>query len=79
VERRFVADRPDALWVSDITQQRTNQGWVYCAFVLDTALRLWPLVRVQIGRLAATWAARVRPVRTGLADPTVGKIDWSQA
>ncbi len=31
VNRQFVADRPDALWVSDITQHRTDQGWVYCA------------------------------------------------
>jgi putative transposase len=39
VHRRFVADRPDALWVSDITQHRTEQGWVYCAVVLDTFSR----------------------------------------
>jgi putative transposase len=39
VERRFTADRPDALWVSDITQHRTNQGWVYCAVVLDACSR----------------------------------------
>jgi putative transposase len=39
VNRRFVADRPDALWVSDITQHRTDQGWVYCAVVVDTYSR----------------------------------------
>jgi putative transposase len=39
VNRHFVADRPDALWVSDITQHRTDQGWVYCAVVLDTYSR----------------------------------------
>jgi putative transposase len=39
VNRRFVADRPDALWVTDITQHRTNQGWVYCAVVLDVFAR----------------------------------------
>jgi putative transposase len=39
VNRRFVADRPDALWVSDITQHRTGEGWVYCAVVLDTFSR----------------------------------------
>lgn len=39
VNRAFVADRPDALWVSDITQHRTSQGWVYCAVVLDTFSR----------------------------------------
>ncbi|MBM0229167.1 IS3 family transposase [Micromonospora sicca] len=39
VNRRFVADRPDALWVTDITQHRTQGGWVYCAVVLDVFAR----------------------------------------
>jgi putative transposase len=39
VNRRFVADRPDALWVTDITQHRTEGGWVYCAVVLDVYAR----------------------------------------
>jgi putative transposase len=39
VNRRFVADRPDSLWVSDVTQHRTSEGWVYCAVVLDTFSR----------------------------------------
>ncbi|MGS2620203.1 IS3 family transposase [Micromonospora sp. LZ34] len=39
VNRRFVVDRPDALWVTDIIQHRTSQGWVYCAVVLDVFAR----------------------------------------
>lgn len=39
VQRRFVADRPDALWLTDITQHRTGEGWVYCAVVLDVYAR----------------------------------------
>jgi len=39
VNRRFVADRPDALWLTDITQHRTGEGWVYCAVVLDVFAR----------------------------------------
>lgn len=39
VNRRFVAERPNTLWVSDITQHRTSEGWVYCAVVLDTFSR----------------------------------------
>jgi putative transposase len=35
INRRFVADRPDALWVTDVTQHRSDEGWVYCAVVLD--------------------------------------------
>jgi putative transposase len=36
---RFVADRPDALWLTDITQHRTGEGWVYCAVVMDVYAR----------------------------------------
>jgi putative transposase len=39
VNRAFVADKPDRLWVIDITQHRTSQGWVYCAAVLDVFSR----------------------------------------
>jgi putative transposase len=39
VERRFVADAPDRLWVTDITQHRTGEGWVYAAVVLDVFSR----------------------------------------
>jgi putative transposase len=40
VERRFVADRPNRLWVTDITYVRTWTGWVYVAFVLDVYSRM---------------------------------------
>jgi len=39
VQRRFVADQPDKLWVTDITQHRTSEGWVYCAAVIDVFSR----------------------------------------
>jgi putative transposase len=39
VNRRFIADAPDRLWVTDITQHRTTEGWVYCAVVLDVFSR----------------------------------------
>jgi putative transposase len=39
VKRQFTADSPDRLWVTDITQHRTGQGWVYCAVVLDVFSR----------------------------------------
>jgi len=39
VNRQFTADRPDRLWVTDITQHRTGQGWLYCAVVLDVYSR----------------------------------------
>jgi putative transposase len=39
VHRAFTADRPDQLWVADITYVRTFSGWVYAAFVLDVYSR----------------------------------------
>ena len=35
VNRRFTVDRPDRLWVSDITEHPTEGGRVYLAVVLD--------------------------------------------
>jgi putative transposase len=39
VERRFVADAPNRLWVADLTYVKTHTGWVYVAFVLDVFSR----------------------------------------
>jgi putative transposase len=35
VHRQFRPDRPDRLWVQDVTQHRTSEGWVYLAVVID--------------------------------------------
>jgi putative transposase len=39
VERTFVADRPNQLWVSDFTYVATWHGFVYVAFVIDVLAR----------------------------------------
>jgi putative transposase len=39
VQREFIADAPNRLWVADITYIRTFSGWVYAAFVLDVYSR----------------------------------------
>jgi len=39
VSRAFVADAPDRLWVSDITEHPTAEGKVYCAAVMDVYSR----------------------------------------
>ena len=39
VNRKFHRLRANELWVSDITQHRTREGWVYCAAVLDAFSR----------------------------------------
>jgi transposase InsO family protein len=39
VQRNFVVERPDALWVSDLTYVATWSGFVYVAFVIDAYAR----------------------------------------
>jgi putative transposase len=39
VKRRFVADRPDRLWVCDLTYIRTWEGFAYLALVIDVFSR----------------------------------------
>ena len=39
VERRFVADAPDRLWVADVTYVPTTAGWLYLAVVIDVFSR----------------------------------------
>jgi putative transposase len=39
VDRKFVADRPDQLWVADITYVPTWAGFLYVAIVLDAFSR----------------------------------------
>src|SRR5215216_863808 len=51
VQRRFAPPGPDQLWVADITQQRTDQGWLYLAVVLDAFSR-----RIVAGRWLSTCA-----------------------
>jgi transposase InsO family protein len=36
LDRQFVAERPNQLWVADFTFVATRQGFVYVAFVIDT-------------------------------------------
>jgi putative transposase len=40
VERRFVADAPNQLWVCDLTYLKTYEGFLYLAFVLDVFSRM---------------------------------------
>lgn len=35
VQREFVAEKPNQLWVADITYIRSWTGWVFTAFVID--------------------------------------------
>ena len=40
VGRDFTASAPDQLWVSDLTQHATGEGWLYLAVVIDVFSRM---------------------------------------
>ncbi len=39
VRRNFTPNTPDRLWVADITQHKTDEGWLYMAVVIDAYSR----------------------------------------
>jgi putative transposase len=55
VDRNFTRDRPNELWVTDITEHPTREGKVYCAVVLDVHSRRvvgWSIDASQTAALA---------------------------
>ncbi|WP_345409097.1 IS3 family transposase [Amycolatopsis samaneae] len=40
VNRQFIVDAPDRLWITDITEHPTEDGKLYCAAVMDAYSRL---------------------------------------
>src|SRR5690606_16034565 len=59
VQRAFLAERPDQLWVADMTQQHTDEGWLYLAVVVDA-----------FSRRVIGWSMGERPV----ADLPIGAV-----
>jgi putative transposase len=54
VRRRFRADGPDRLWMTDITEHSTREGKIYCCAVIDAFSRMvvgWSIDSRQTGLL----------------------------
>lgn len=72
VRRIFRRDRPNELWITDITEHPTREGKVYCCVVLDTFSRKvvgWSIDSTQTAALvlnALGMATQRRPDRDGL-------------
>lgn len=72
VRRVFARDRPNELWLTDITEHPTSEGKVYCCVVLDTFSRLiagWAVDSTQTTTLvlnALGMATQRREHRDGL-------------
>jgi putative transposase len=71
VNRRFVASRPNELWVADLTYVPTYIGFVYAAFVIDVYSRRivgWALathLRTELPLAALDMAVFLRDERLG--------------
>ncbi len=62
VERSFTALKPNQLWVADITQHYTSEGWLYLAVIIDL-----------FSRIIAGWSMSDRPV----ADLVAGALNMA--
>ncbi len=73
VERDFRPEAPDRLYVADITQHRTSEGWYYLVVVLDCFSRR--VVGLADGRAHPRRACRRRTADRHLEPPTAARRD----
>jgi len=72
LDQYFVADRPDHVWLADITYIPTAEGWLYLAVILDLFTRKvvgWAMrehMRAELTIAALTMAIQRRRPKAGL-------------
>ena len=72
LDQNFVADRPDRVWLADITYIPTGEGWLYLAVILDLFTRKvvgWAMrdhLRAELTIAALTMAIQRRRPTAGL-------------
>jgi putative transposase len=74
VDRVFVRERPNQLWVTDITEHPTREGKVYCAVVLDAFSRRvvgWSISHNPTAALASNALGMAIEQRDAARDETV--------
>ena len=67
VDRDFTANRPNQLWVSDITYVATWRGFVYAAFVIDAYARRIVGWRASTSLRTDTWSSTLSSMRSTTA------------
>ena len=87
VKRNFTVDRPNVLWLTDITEHPTREGKVYCCVVLDAFSRRvvgWSIDRrceTALVNDALSMAGESRAISTTSVihsdHGTQGEINWS--
>jgi transposase InsO family protein len=76
VDRHFVAERPNQLWVADFTYVATWAHTVYVAFVIDVYSRMIASGGVLRRRCAPRWSLTRSRWRSGAATMS-SRIDLS--
>ena len=72
LDQNFFADRPNRVWLADITYIATRQGWLYLAVILDLLTRQvvgWAMrdhMRAELTITALTMAIQRRRPGAGL-------------
>jgi putative transposase len=72
LDQNFVAEKPDQVWLADITYIRTGEGWLYLAVILDLFSRKivgWAMrehMRAELTIAALTMAIQRRRPGPGL-------------
>jgi putative transposase len=72
LDRNFVAEKPDQVWLTDITYIPTGEGWLYLAVILDLFTRKvvgWAMrdhMRAELTMAALTMAIQRRRPGPGL-------------
>jgi putative transposase len=72
LDQNFVAEKPDQIWLADITYIPTGQGWLYLAVILDRFTRKvvgWAMrdhMRAELTMAALTMATQRRRPRPSL-------------
>src|SRR5436305_11173493 len=87
LDQNFVADRPDQIWLADITYIRTAEGWLYLAVILDLFTRKvvgWAMrdhLRAELTIAALTMAIQRQRPGAGLIHHSdrgsQGGVKWS--
>ena len=74
------ADRPDQVWLADITYIPTSEGWLYLAVIHDLFTRKvvgWPMhdhLRAELTIAALTMAPAIRNATHKNSKPRIHKL-----
>jgi len=81
--QKFIAERPNQIWLADITYVRTGEGWLYLAVVLDLFTRKivgWAMrdhMRAELTIAALTMAIQRQKPPPGLIQHSDSKNVWA--